>query len=357
MKRLYIFLAFILIIIGLYVYFINRVRSYEIEYKVDGFKVIETYHKEDKYYSFLLSKDDVTFNFAYESKYSNKRKLVEKINIKEKDDILCVKPKVSKMKFDYTCYDGEYKSPYVLGIIKNEESKKINSYNNINIYSKDYDYYVWNGHGITNILTKKEFNFLDNEQYDNNLAYQVDGYIIFANYNQKREFDSFYVFNYKKEKLQKWEIGYEIDFDAFFMGDVDGYIYLFDRKNAVQYKIDVINKDISVSSDNEGALYFDGEWTSKPLKELKYKDYVMEDDKLYNFLLKNNKLYLNIDKSKQDILLTNHKILSIVFESYDSVFYLVEDDIYAYVIGKGEYKILDYFEWNFSYQNKIYIFN
>lgn len=357
MKRLMFFLVFVVIIIGIYAFYIHSARDYSIKYEVDDFEVEESYDKDNKKYTFTIVRDDYEFHFAYETDYSNERKLIDKIKVKESDDYLCVKPSIERIKTDYICYDGEYKVISLLSDEAKDEEKKINTYKNVNIYADDYDYYIWNGHGITNILTEKEYNFLGEQYYDNNLAYKINNYIIFANYNQKRTFNSFYIFDYKEEEMKEWNFDIDIDYDAFFMGDVEGYIYLFDRKNSLQYKIDVIEKNISVSSDNEGALYFDGEWKTKSLKDLKYNDYYMEVDNLYSFILENDKLYLNIDNYKENILLTNKKIIDIVDKTKDEVFYLVEDDIYVYKMGGKETKLLDYFEWNFSYKNKVYIFD
>ena len=139
------------------------------------------------------------------------------------------------------------------------------------------------------------------------------------------------------------------------MGNVENKVYLFDRKNMVQYKIDIIDKEIEICSDGDGALFYDNEWVNKPIKELKYKDYFMNNDNLYRFMIRDNKLYLNIDNTN-DILVSNKQIKDILYVNEDTVYYLVDQTVYSYNLKTGEVPLIKDFEWNFSYKNKIFIF-
>ena len=161
MKRLIMFIIFIVTIIIFYFMFTTSVREYKLEYKKNGFNIVEEYDKENNIYIFNVSNNFLEFNFIYNKDYSNKRELVKNVDIKfANDKHLCVKPIVDDMVFNYICHDGSYKDEYLVGLTKKEENKLYKSINNIDIYDKDYDYYVWNGYGFTDVLSNKEYNFL-----------------------------------------------------------------------------------------------------------------------------------------------------------------------------------------------------
>lgn len=355
MKKFYIFITIILMIIFTYFIMVTNSKNYKVDYEVDNFKIEEKYNKKTKLYSFTIKNKDEKFLFVADNNYSNKRKLIKSIDYIDNDTYYCLKPVIKGFKFNYICYDGEYKDEYVSGLKTQEKQKKLKTVNNIDVFNKKFNYYVWNGYGITDILSNKKYNFLDREQYDNQLSITTDSYILFVDYEQTHTFDRFYIFDVNKKKMIEWNIKFDIDFDSYFMGVIDDYIYLFDRKNVIQYKINIEKKKIEVTSDNNGALYFDKEWSNKPIKELKYKDYYMADDYLYDYFIKDKKLYLNINNSL-DILISKKEIKDIIYKDNDKVFYLVDDTIYCYQYGNGELILLKDFEWNFSYKNKIFIF-
>ena len=355
MKKFYLFIFVILIVVISYFIMITNAKDYSVEYDIDNFKIIEKYDKKEKLYSFIIKNNDEEFTFVSDKEYSNKRKIVKRIDYIDNDTYYCLKPVIDDYEFNYICYDGEYKDEYVSGLITSEEEKKIKTVDNIDVFNNEFDYYVWNGYGITELLSEKKYNFLDKEYYDNQLSITTSKYILFVDYEQTHTFDKFYIFDVTKKKIIEWNIKYEIDFDSYFMGVIDDYVYLFDRKNIVQYKINIDKRKIEVCSDSNGALYFDEKWDTKPIKELKYKDYYMEDLYLYNYFVKNKKLYLNINNGI-DILISNKEIKDIIYKDNEKVFYLVDEMIYCYQYGRREFALLKDFEWNFSYKNKIFIF-
>ena len=57
------------------------------------------------------------------------------------------------------------------------------------------------------------------------------------------------------------------------------------------------------------------------------------------------------------MLVTKYTVTDIVQVSDDVVYYLVEDSVYKYKYNGKEEKLLTNFDWQFSYKNKIYIFD
>ena len=355
MRKYYLFIFVILMVVFCYIFMINNSKSYIVHYNIKDFKVLEKYNKKEKYYSFLIKYKEQEFKFVSEKEYSNKRKLIKNIDFINNDAYYCLKPIIKGFEFEYLCFSDKYTDQYISGLITLEKAKKIKTIDNIDIFNKDNDYFLWNGYGITELLSGKKYNFLKKEHYDNTLSITTDNYILFVNYDQTHTFDKLFIFDSNKKKIIEWDIKYEIDFDSYFMGYIDNYIYLFDRKNMVQYKINIDEKKIDISSDNNGALYFDKEWSTKSLNELKYKDYFMDSNYIYKYFTKNNKLYLNIDNNN-DILISNNKIKDIIYKDNNKVYYLVGETLYSYTLKYGEQPLLKDFEWNFSYKNKIFIF-
>jgi len=357
MKRLVGFCLFIIVLICLFLLFSKRTKDYELDYEEDGYTITEKFVKEDKNYYFNLGKDGRTFDFVVNHKYSTKRRIVSKVDEVSKDDYTCVSIKVFKESLPYVCTkDGNYVDGYVANVVSKDEEKVLKNISKIAVYNEDYDYYIWNGYGISSILDNKEYNFLKNESYDNNLSYQLGSYLLIADYDSTREFSKFYVFNQKEKKISEWAFDYKISFNSYFMGDVDGFIYLFDKKNKVQYKLNVEKASITITSDNEGALYYNNLWDTIGLNKLVYNNIYFEGTRLINYSIKDNKVYYNYQLSDKHILFDEVEIDAFVDIHENDVFYLKKDTLLRYNIKTGITKLLSYFEWNFSSSNKIFIF-
>lgn len=358
MKKLVGFCVFVIVLIGLFLYFSLRTKDYETKYNLNGFEILEKFVKDEENYYFKLSKDNITYDFVLSHKYSKKRKVVKSLNEQENNGYKCVSFKAFDELLPYQCYkDGKYVDGYSLDVVDDNSSPDIlRTVNKISVYNEDYDYYIWNGYGITSILDQKEYNFLKKESYDNNLSYQMGNYLIVADYDATREFSKFYVFNYSDKSIKEWEFDEKIAFNSYFMGDVDNCIYLFDKKNKVQYKLNVEKELVSTTSDAEGALYYKDKWDVIGVNKLVYNNVYFEKNSLINFSINANQVYYNYKDSNNKILFDHDDINAYVKIDLDDAFYLKKDSLYKYNIATGKTKLLSYFEWNFSYSNKIFIF-
>lgn len=359
MKKMILFLIVVISIVGIFIYNYSKPRGYEISYEFKDFNVFEKYDSEDNYYYFKISKDDYVYEYNLDLKYMSSRRIVTDIKVEDNEDTKCIKPVIKgAFDLDMICYTGSMYVNESLGLnIKEEDIKKVNDYNNIEIYDKDIDFLVWNNKGFTNLNEKKEYNFLDKESYDNPLSYIYNNYIIIADYDSNRTFNKFYVYDNDKKKISDLEFNYDISLDSYFMGEYDKQIYLFDKKNKVQYKIDIENKKVVKSSDSEGALYYDFRLDTMPLNKLSYNTYTFNYDNQYNFKLDGDTLLMNYHNSKINIKVSDKKVTHILYQKYDTVYYLVGEKLYSYKVGGKEKLLLVNFEWNFSYLNKIYVFD
>ena len=271
MKRYIRVIGLIVILCGLFVYFINKPVNYEIEYTMNDYKVYEKYNKNDKYYSFKLIKDEYVFYFAKDIAYTPKRKLINGLNEEVNDNKVCLSVSTNEDSSESICSNTKEYTTY--NLFDNDDlPETLETYEDIKIYNKDHKYYEWNGYGFTDILKKKEYKILKKESYNNSLSYKYNNYIIFADYDEKNEFKKFYLFNTKNNKFETIKLKDSISFDSYFQGVCKNKIYLFDRNNSIQYSIDLKKKSVLKSSDKEGALYFDGKVSTKSLNTLKYNN-------------------------------------------------------------------------------------
>ena len=111
----------------------------------------------------MLFCQQLNYSFVSSKKYSNKRHIIDNIDVKETDGTTCVKPISKYLTFSYVCNDDNNYFVENKDVVNNG-SKEV--YDNYSVYNKSNKYYVWDGYGIKNVLSKKEIHFLDKEHYD-----------------------------------------------------------------------------------------------------------------------------------------------------------------------------------------------
>ena len=353
MKKYIRLLSVFIILIGIYVYFQSKAVNYTYEYSVDDYSIKEKYDKKNDYYSFTLDKDEYTFYFAIKHSYDSKRKHVNKVNTTNNEDSVCVSIETKIGNSETICKRND--SYENLSYKEDMKYEVLDNFEDIKVYDKSHDYYEWNGYGLTNILTKKEYKVLDKESYNNSLSYIYDKYIIFANYDEKNEFKKFYIFDTKAKKYNTLKLKSAISFDSYFQGVYKDKVYLFDRNKSVQYSIDLKKRSISKTSDSEGALYFDGEITHKPLNTFKYNNLYFTNTNIVNFFLEDNTLYYSYLGSDIKVkMLTNvQEILSV---NDTKVIYLSDGIVYEDGVNTSMKMIVESMEWQFHYSSIIYVF-
>lgn len=358
MKRLISLVLFVCLLVVGFLLFSNRKKDYEISYNKDDFAITEKFAKDKNNYTFSLVYNDTKFDFAINHKYTKRRKLINKINFQNDDDNLCVSINVFDNDLPAICYkDKVYYDAYLGGLFEEKEAKKIDTVSQIDVYNNNYNYYIWNGYGLSDILKNKDFNFLKKESYDNPLSYQLHNKLLIADYDAEREFSKFYVFDASNNKIDELTFDFKISFNSYFMGDYDDLIYLFDKKNKVQYSVNLEKKELKIVSDNEGAVIYRDGWDNIGLNKLVYNDIYFENTNLVNYTLEKDDLYYGYQNSDIKIKFDENDITAILDVDNDDVFYLKKDSLYKYNLKEGKTLLLSYFEWNFSYSNKIFIFD
>ncbi len=357
MKKIVVLaISFILLIICVIV-FTNKERTYVLDYDKDGYKVVERY--DGNYFTFNISKDNINVDFAYEHKYTTKRKLVEEINCYEEESgyTLCKLKVFNETKMVQIKDDKLYSILYENDEVKNDAN--IKKVDNITLNDDSSTILIWTSYGFKDIIHNKEYNFIDKEQYDNPLTYQLGNYLLIPDYNQSKSFNVFYIIDVKNQKINKWKLKYNISFDSYFLGDKDNLIYLFDKENEKEYTLNIDKKQMKKISNSNGGIAFEGREINYSLSDLKYKNITFKNNNIFNYYIRDNKLYYNYYGSTKEInVIKNLDVKKIIsLDNKGNAFVLSGDSIY-YVENSGNYrKIASYFEWNFSADNKVFIFN
>ena len=210
--------------------------------------------------------------------------------------------------------------------------------------------------------------------YNQTLNYFLDKYYIVADYNQTYEFDKLIIVDMTTGK-QKEIICYpKISFDSYIQGEVNNELYLYDKKNKKQYKINPSKLSIEEIGNYEKGIkiYKNNEWTiekssncsnNEILFENKYytnmKDNTYEKiEKLgtelgyyYFYKLENEtyKIYRStIDNTEDKIYLFETKTINQIKYYKAEVYYIDNDELKKYSDTNGTEVIASFKELEFN---------
>lgn len=340
-------------------------KSYEIEYKIDGQIIEEKYDKERGFYVFSTRIDEKEYAIAIRSGYLHKKKLIESLDFLNEEEERCLLMKSEKLEEYPVCYKNDELVDYGLitnqneDFYKREQLKRVDvQYEGINLKNLERKYFIWNyrGYYFVDGEVRSEIKFLKDESYQNNLAYSDGEYIITPNYDQNYSFTEVYIINMKNGKLSRWDLKNEISFNSYYMGDIDGNIYIIDRKSKSEYKLNIGKKKIErIDKDGTGIIYEDG-WKEVSMSKLVSEDYAFGSGGIIEYTLEDNKLKVKCDGRKDVMLVTDKKVDKIISISDNTVFYLVGDEVYSYSFKYGENTMFKYGELNFNNKNSVFIY-
>lgn len=354
MKKNIIFVLGFIFIFFIYQLVVNHPKDYELIYNINSYNIKESYSKKDKAYYLNIYDDSTNYSFFLKRKYSKKRKLLENIDIYTDDEKTCVKPIVKNETFQYVCNKDNDYFMYLSNSLIESDKEKIDS---IDVYNKDFTYYIFDGYGVKNVVTKKKIHFFNNEHYENALSYKGDNFILFANYDDERVFNKFYLID--KESEDYFEIvneNYEISYDSYFLGMVKNKVYLFDKKNMKEYSIDIKKRVIKLINKGDKGLFYDLGFDEILLSKLKYETNLFNTGSLVDYEIDNGTLYKKYNNSVNRIKITDYSVKTIVSASDEEIFYISDDSLYSYNDTSGNTLLLTNFDWKFNYKNNIYVF-
>jgi hypothetical protein len=146
-----------------------------------------------------------------------------------------------------------------------------------------------------------------------------------------------------------------MSFDSYFEGVYKDNIYLFDKNNLIQYKINLKKKTVLKSNNSDGALYYDGEVSSKQLNMFKYNNLLFTNNKLINYTIDNNVLYYSYFKNDIKVKL-KEEVQKVLYSKDYKVVYISKGHIYETDLLGNTKELLESMQWEFHYDSQIYIF-
>ncbi len=355
-----------LFLFSLLFYFIYRSRNYERVYFLNDVSITESFNKQDKVYRFEFKVGDTTFLTSMYHRFIHTKELIKGIDVKQKDDVICILIESEKIHLYPMCQKNGENISYHL--IEDEELIPSSYKSNLSYEEKEYKtlklyslgenkYYLWNYTGFY-VLTKnqeKEIKLFQTDVYNIPLTAVVGQYLVIANYDEKYNFNKFYVIDTKKDKVRELNLKDTISFDSYFLGSFDGKLYLVDRKNKMEYEINPKKLQMEVmTKKNQGQILKEDQWETIGMQALVGNENSFTYKSITSYTLLDGNLYRVQEDYKTKI--SNQMVKEIVLSTEDAVYYLVGDNLYVYDDKDGERLILNNFEWNFNYQNMIYIF-
>lgn len=363
MKKLKIFQITIAALFVIFLFFIFKSVNYTKEYTVNEVEIIESYDKDNDHYYFTFTYNDITIDYLYESSYKQKRNFIEKIDIIEDEDNFCLIPTGDTLEFIPLCYqDG--KITYYQNVSKNlyeqipeeyQTTKKelSENYEDINIYNKDYTYLLWNYNGFYFINDKdtKKIDLFDKEIYNANLITYTKDYLIIADYDEEYTFNKFYRISLKNGAVKEYKLDRDVYFDSYFPGYNKNKLYIVDNKEEVMYEWNAKNGDLDKIN---AKMFYNGKWENVGIKTLinQNKKFIYQSNFEYN--LEDGILTMTY-KGKEITTRIDEEVTSLVRIKDNLVFYLKTDTLYVFSPLTGSTRLLNYFEWNFNFENMIYV--
>ena len=356
--KLYLFITFLTIFFIVFLYLISKPYNYTKTYKVNKYEVQESYDKKKGYYTFLIKDKNITYAYLIKNKYTRRRELIDNIEEYQNEEETCIIPS-SKLIFNPLCSkDGNVYAYNLSNLkienLKEEKIKSLNQkYENIDINylnNKNYALFNYRGFIYLNNNQKNILNLFNNDLYNIDLLYQMAEYLIIPNYNEKYYFSTIYVIDLKTGTKEEIKLDTKIAFDSLFLGDYKNKIYLLDKKEEKEYRLDLKKKkleeiDYLILENNKLVKKDYKEIVNKNLNFINkdYPEYIIKDDNLYKVIANNL------------IKLSSSKVTKIIKVEDDKIYYLQENNLMMHD-GIKEILLLSNFEWNFNNSNMIFIY-
>lgn len=384
MEKLFKLLIILLILyFGIEISFIQLNKGHNLEYKIKKedkvFYIKEIYTQKRKneinnYYFEIKINEDI-YNFQTYENYKKANYIIKDIEYFSNDNYKCIylKDKEQKQISDVICLNNnniQYFYSSIEGKDKEVDNfvKKLKGYkkykdttkNKIDakpiIYYTDniidnHYLYVENYKGIYLVNKKdnvKNITLFKNDLYKNEISILNEDTYVTADYNEEYNFHEFKLVDITNGKKSKLVSNDEISLDSYMQGSIDKQVYLFDKSDKKQYRINLKSKTVSLSGNKSKGIevYKNNKINTSSAytaskKELLFNKYTVDNkfnDKEYEKVEKvGNKLsgyyYLyEKDGNKYKIYrvnVQNKKILTYLFTTDDiKNIYYYDDYIY-----------------------------
>lgn len=346
-------------------------KSYSISYDIAEYSIDENYDRKSKTYYFEIKYNGQRYDFIKQMKYERKRQLIKDINKIKDGNYICLE--ISSNYFDTNplCYNKDTFIDYRLAskkilkeltITKYSDKLNINNkYDNYELFNLKDNLLIWNYNSFLSFKNDdvSEIKLFSKDIYNIPLAQKVTRYLFIPDYEQKYNFSKAYVIDLNDFSKKEWNLKYEISFDSYILGTKDDSIFIVDKKNQIEYELVPYKRKMRIvgTSSKNGLIYQNGKVSKVSMNYLTTKEEHFTDTSLYNYYLNKNKLYLKYLDNNESMLVSSQKITQIVKVTEDTVYYLIDDTLYFYNPLYGETKVIKYSDWQYNYDNMIFIDN
>ena len=339
-------------------------KNYTKKYKVNNYQIVEKFNKKNKRYSLSISLDDKVYEYNFDSKYIG-RKLVKNIELKESDNTSCIINTIKKNDDVVLCIRDNTNIVFRLvdnidlSSYKKVKEGKYNRIGNISVYdSLNKNYLIWNYNSFKYIEDDNngDIKLFNNDYYNISLATIINNYLVIPNYDLQYNFKELILINLKNKSKETWKLNYDVSFESYILGIKDNSIYLVDKKNKIEYELNVRKRtmDIIGSESRDGKILVNNKFEKISMLKLVNNMMSFTYDLDQEFVLEDTKLYLKTANTK--VLVSNQGVSKIVYQTNKYVFYLIRDTLYYYDSIYGEVRVMNNFEWNFNSSNNIFIY-
>ncbi len=363
--------------------------NYELNYKDQNYKIHEIY--KDNRYNFEINIDNNYFVLDTQNLYHKKKKVIDKIYYYDTEDIKCIYTPLentniiclenSKLKSYYES------SKHIKSFVKDLKQlgytnpswdikdSKIKTIDQVEVYQdniSDNTYiYLYKYNGFFKITNKylSKINTFKNDTYLNTLGVQIDKYYVIPNYDDKHDFKEIYVYNMKNDKKKTIKLKNKISTDSYINGVVDKKIYLTDKDNLIQYKIDPKKRKVEeVGNINDGGLtYQNNEFKSINMYEfrktqIKYEQNYTDIISNYQYINKVNNNYYYLNNNTFYKYNSTFGVTQVLFKSEAENIVMNNEDIYfikdnkLYLYDGYLKEILKYDELSFNSDNRYAVY-
>ena len=238
--------------------------------------------------------------------------------------------------------------------------------------------YVWKYNGFYTLNNEKlaKLNLFKEDTYTNSLGVSTFKYYVMPNYDQKYEYNSFYIINMTNNKIRNIILKKKkvISSDYYINGVVKDKIYIFDSDKLKQYVINPKKGKIeeTVNSENKG-LYYDGEFKRINIYDFKEEKKIFKEDiklpdkikdkevigsYLDNYYYKeNNNMILYNEVLDKDIYLFTIDDKNSILIDKDTIYYIDNNTLYYFNINTNSKKVITYDELLFNKVNRYSVYS
>ena len=350
----------LLLLLIVLIIFIIVPKNHEKKYSINDYNIIEMFNNKNKRYNLSISKDDKIFEYNFDSKNIGK-KIIKSIDNVSNDEYSCIIIDIKNNNKIPLCHDIDYHLIESIDFsqFKKEYNNNSKTVDNTYVYNTlGKTYFVWNYNNFSYISDKEtsKIELFKSDNYNINISTTIKDYLIIANYDELYNFKELILINMKNKSKDTWQLNHEISFESYVLGTVDNYIYIVDKKNKTQYRLDIKRKEMKVvgTDTNGGITYNKGKYEDVTMYKLINNEVEFDYGYDQKYIIDNDKLYLKTENTK--ILVSNNNISKIIYQNNNYVYYLVGDTLYYHSVLDGEVLIMKNFEWNFNNNNVIFIY-